>query len=114
MPGEAFEGRLVAIHVAARRGELPHAVAEARVSPGGGIEGDRNLGRHLIRGGGDVTLIAGEDLDALEKERGLVLDAAGSRRNLLTRGVPLADLVGRSFTVGEVLLLGDELCEPCR
>jgi MOSC domain-containing protein YiiM len=36
-----------------------------------------------------------------------------SRRNLLTRGVPLNHLIGREFTVGEVVLRGIRLCEPC-
>ena len=37
-----------------------------------------------------------------------------SRRNLLTRGVPLNDLIGRTFQVGETILQGVELSEPCR
>jgi MOSC domain-containing protein YiiM len=32
----------------------------------------------------------------------------------VTRGVRLNDLVGRRFRVGEALLEGVELCEPCR
>jgi MOSC domain-containing protein YiiM len=31
----------------------------------------------------------------------------------LTEGVPLNDLVGRTFRVGSVVLKGLELCEPC-
>ncbi len=36
-----------------------------------------------------------------------------ARRNLLTRGVPLNHLVGKTFTVGTVVLRGIRLCEPC-
>jgi MOSC domain-containing protein YiiM len=32
---------------------------------------------------------------------------------LLTEGVPLNELVGTTFRVGEVVLKGLELCEPC-
>ena len=36
-----------------------------------------------------------------------------TRRNLVTRGIRLNDLVGREFRVGTVLLKGADLCEPC-
>ena len=45
---------------------------------------------------------------------GIDLSAAESRRNLLTRGVDVNELVGRRFAVGEVECAGIELCEPCR
>ena len=43
----------------------------------------------------------------------LAMEPKETRRNLVTRGVPLNHLVGRQFTIGEVLLEGVELCEPC-
>ena len=36
------------------------------------------------------------------------------RRNLVTEGVQLNNLVGETFYVGEIRLRGHELCEPCR
>ncbi|MFO3797519.1 MAG: MOSC domain-containing protein, partial [Anaerolineales bacterium] len=36
-----------------------------------------------------------------------------SRRNIATRGVALNHLVGRRFRLGEAVLLGIQLCEPC-
>ncbi len=36
-----------------------------------------------------------------------------TRRNLVTEGVPLADLVDRTFRVGDVVLHGRRLAEPC-
>jgi steroid delta-isomerase-like uncharacterized protein len=35
------------------------------------------------------------------------------RRNLVTRGVALNHLVGRDFRIGEILLRGERLCQPC-
>ncbi|HYZ82364.1 MAG TPA: MOSC domain-containing protein, partial [Solirubrobacteraceae bacterium] len=35
------------------------------------------------------------------------------RRNVVTRGVALNDLVGHEFTVGAVRCRGMRLCEPC-
>ena len=52
-------------------------------------------------------------LDGLAREYELTLQPAQTRRNLLTRGVPLNHLVGRTFAVGPVVLRGIRLCEPC-
>ena len=53
-------------------------------------------------------------LDAEGTSAPLKLTAAETRRNIATRGVPLNHLVNRPFRVGEVLLRGTRLCEPCR
>ena len=61
----------------------------------------------------DVTLIESETLEAYKRESGEKLSAAEVRRNLLTQGVRLNDLVGREFQVGTVRLRGLRLSEPC-
>ena len=61
-----------------------------------------------------ITLIEAEALEALEREHGVRLEPHESRRNIVTRGVALNELVGREFRVGEVVLRGLMLCEPCR
>jgi MOSC domain-containing protein YiiM len=99
-------GSVEAIHVARRSGELPLAVDGVEVTPEG-IRGDRKLGR------GDLTLIEAEALTGLRTDTGIELSAAESRRQVLTRGIGLNDLVGRRFTVGQVECVGQELCEPC-
>lgn len=113
-----FEGTLVAIHLSPKKAEPLVQVPEARAVEGLGLEGDR----YFLREGTysktrkvdrQLTLIESEAIEALERDRGLRLDPAASRRNLLTRGVPLNHLVGRRFRIGEVLLEGVELCDPC-
>jgi MOSC domain-containing protein YiiM len=60
-----------------------------------------------------VTLIELEALQALHAEAGIELSPGDSRRNLVTCGAPLNHLVGRELRVGEVVLRGTRLCEPC-
>lgn len=60
-----------------------------------------------------ITLIEVESLDAVARDFQLSVSHAESRRNLLTQGVPLNHLVGQRFWVGDVVLEGVELCEPC-
>jgi MOSC domain-containing protein YiiM len=89
---------------------------EIRAIDGKGLEGDRYAeGRGTFSNSGGsgkhVTLIEGEAIDAVAKEKDIKPDV--TRRNIVTRGVPLNHLVGAEFTVGEVVLRGMRLCEPC-
>jgi len=93
-------------------------VQEIRVVPGKGLEGDRyfkEMGTysHEPGLGRGVTLIEIEAIEALKRDYGIDLEAKDSRRNIAIRGVPLNHLVGQEFKVGEVILRGIRLCEPC-
>ena len=60
-----------------------------------------------------LTLIAAEAVEALEREHGISLEARATRRNVVTRGIDVNELVGKRFRVGDVECEGVELCEPC-
>jgi hypothetical protein len=86
---------------------------------GRGLDGDRYAAgagtfspRAEHRPGYDLTLIAAEVLDELTAA-GRTVDFAATRRNVLTRGVDVNALVGRTFRIGDVLCQGRRLCEPC-
>ena len=111
-------GTVLAIYITSIHGQSTRPIDAVRVVPGMGLEGDRYFGPAGMQGkrsgsGRDLTLIEMEALDALEIEIGLHLDPGEARRNLVTRGVALNDLVGREFKVGAVTLRGVRLCEPC-
>jgi MOSC domain-containing protein YiiM len=99
-------GTVEQIAVTAQESALPDAVVEVEVGTRG-IVGDR------YADAGDITLIEAEALEAFTDETGIALSHAESRRQVLTRGIRLNDLVGKRFTVGEVECVGRELCEPC-
>jgi MOSC domain-containing protein YiiM len=115
--GAWSEGRVVALAVAPAAEAPMVAVEEAVARAGHGLEGDRygagagTFSNPLARGV-DLTLVEAEHLDALELPSG-PLDHAAARRNVVTRGVDLNALVGRRFRVGDVVCLGQRLCEPC-
>ena len=60
-----------------------------------------------------MSLIEEETLQVAAKELGCETFADKARRNILTRGVALIDLLDREFTVGGVLMRGIRLFEPC-
>jgi MOSC domain-containing protein YiiM len=116
-----MSGSVVAIYVAAAAGAPMCERDSARAVPGRGLEGDRYFnGAGEFSGGAapgrevtEVTLIEDEVIEHLRRDLGLEVSAPDSRRNIVTRSVPLNDLVGRDFSVGEVRLHGAGLCEPC-
>jgi len=113
-----FEGKLVGIYIAGKKREPLHEIETVEALPGRGLAGDRyclHEGTFTKPGSPDreVTLIEIEALEALALEANLNLKPGEARRSLVTRGVPLNHLIGRDFSVGEVLLRGIRLCEPC-
>jgi len=111
-------GSVVSIHTAPEAGEPMVSLIQARALAGAGLEGDRyfrGVGTYSAEPdtGRQVTLIESEALEAASAETGMAILPRDSRRNIVTRGVSLNDLVGREFHIGEVRLRGVELCEPC-
>jgi MOSC domain-containing protein YiiM len=113
-------GKLLAIAIARQAKGPMENVQSAEVVTGEGIAGDRygaGIGAAQFKGRrkpeNEVTLIASEAIGAANDEFNMTIEHLDTRRNLLTEGVPLNDLVGKTFRVGPVQLKGLELCEPC-
>lgn len=119
MARAADQGRVEAVFLGPAARRLPIGVPRARAVAGLGLEGDRyhaGTGSFSWKGRGngrDLTLVAAEALQALGAEHEIELDGAASRRNVLTRGVDLAALLGRRFSIGEAICVGVRPCEPC-
>ncbi|HEY8722278.1 MAG TPA: MOSC domain-containing protein [Gaiellaceae bacterium] len=91
----------------------PRFVASASAVAGRGLVGDRYYSRmgtwsdYPDQTGVHLTLIEGEVLEAVG------LTGAEARRNVVTRGIRLNELVGRRFSIGPIVCAGIRLCEPC-
>jgi MOSC domain-containing protein YiiM len=104
-PG-AVPGSVEGIHIAPVESELPQPVDAVDVTADG-VAGDRYATSR------NLTLVEAEALEGLLADTGLEVSPAEVRRQVLTRGIALNDLVGVRFRVGEVECVGEELCEPC-
>jgi hypothetical protein len=109
----ATHGRVELICVAPAAGEPMRGVEAARVIPGEGLEGDRYLsGAGTFPTGppgSALTLIEAEVCESFHPRLG----PDQHRRNIVTRGIALNDLLGHEFLLGEVRCRGMRLCEPC-
>ena len=111
-------GRLLEIWIAPEAGAGMVQRGHVQAIPGNGLEGDRYCdgGTWSDRGQScdrEVTLIEIEQLAWYEQEHGVPFPPGQTRRNLLTQGVSLGELIGRHFHVGDVELEGMRLCQPC-
>lgn len=94
-------------------GHAMNAVAQVECVAGKGLMGDRFFG-HKDDYKGQVTFFATEvheDLCRMLDVRGR--DPSVFRRNVLTRGVDLNTLIGKTFTVQGVEFEGVAECSPC-
>ena len=117
--GMGRTGTLLHVFVAPAAGAPMVDVGSARCLAGVGLENDRyalGTGYYSDRPRSDrqVTMLQVETLEALSRDDGLELTPQQSRRNLVTRGIDLLELVGRDLWVGGVLLRVARLNEPCR
>jgi hypothetical protein len=105
-------GSVLEIFVAPKAGDVMQSVASVSALAGSGLAGDRyqdgkgswNKGKPGKR---QVTLI-----NSLFFE-GAHFSYAESRRNIITYGVELMDLIGKEFRIGEALFRGIKYCDPC-
>ena len=112
-----FEGTVISISISPNAEGAMQSVEEVRAVPGKGLEGDRYFFKqgtfYKPQPDRELTLIEAEAIEALRNEFQVEYDLSASRRNVVTRGVPLNHLVGKEFWIGDVKARGLRLCEPC-
>ena len=109
-------GVIEKIFITSKGGEPMQPLAEVEAVEGRGLRGDRYLARSGYWTSVDeceVTLISGEDLDEITSTTPLRVLNGEHRRNLVTRGIELMDLLGRRFQIGEAVLEYDRPRPPC-
>ena len=112
------QGTVISIHITPTGAAPMQSVTNAKAVAGRGLEGDRyysKLGTYSNQAGSgrDVTLIEIEAINGLKRDYEVQLDSGQPRRNIVTRGVALNHLVEQEFRIGDVVLRGTRLCEPC-
>jgi MOSC domain-containing protein YiiM len=112
--------KVVAIVTTSEAGAPLQSVTQASLEAGRGLVGDRYYAHggtfsEKLKDSADweITLIESEEIQRFNESQGLALPPASFRRNVVTSGVRLNDLVGRRFKVGSAVLEGIRLCEPC-
>ena len=111
-------GIVVALFTVDRRAAPMKKVEQLYALAGRGIEGDRYfLGTGTYskspEPGRQVTLIKSEVLESLKNTLEINVKPEESRRNILTQGIEINDLIGTEFYVGTVRLRAHRITQPC-
>jgi len=115
-----MDGTIESILISGSAGGEMVSQSSVKLEIGRGIVGDRyylskgTYSRKLEKTHDfEVTLIEREEIDVFNQATGLDYGAAAFRRNIVTRGFRLNNLVGKEFSIGDLKFRGVRLCEPC-
>ena len=104
---------IVNICIASESGKKMEEINSIKVIANKGIVNDRYFKENNDKNI-QITLIESENVDYYNKISGNNLIPTDFRRNVITKGISLNELVGKEILLGEVKLKVHDLCEPCR
>ncbi len=78
-----------------------------------GIVGDRHF-QEFNDPYNQLSLIESENIDYYNNKYKLNIPYIDFRRNIVTKGIELNDLIGKKIQIGDVLIEGIDLCRPCK
>jgi MOSC domain-containing protein YiiM len=116
-----MNGQIREIYITTKQGMPMQALSAVKAVAGMGLEGDRYAaaegfysGNATTPGAREITLIELESLAAAARAAGVELHGRETRRNLVTEDIRLKELLGKRFTIGEVVCEGVRDCPPCK
>ena len=115
-----MSGKVQGIFIASAASDPMLALSTVRAIAGLGLEGDRysaGVGFYsptpTTPGARELTLIESEKIAAASQGAGVPLTGIETRRNIVTSDVDLPALLGKRFTIGQVVCEGVRDCPPC-
>ena len=87
--------------------------SEIDLIAGKGIIGDRHF-KDYNDPYNQLTIIESENIDEYNLKNKLNIPYLNFRRNIVTKGIKLNDLVENKISIGSVILNVIDLCRPCR
>ena len=99
--------------ITAKNNQAIKEVSSIEVLANKGIVGDRHF-QEFNDPYNQLSLIESENIDDYNIRFSLSIPYIDFRRNIITKGIKLNDLVGKKLKVGSVELEAVDLCRPCR
>ena len=104
---------VIKIGIAKSKNEEIQEVKEINVSAGKGIIGDRYF-HEKNDDRNQLTLIESENIDYYNSKFNLKIPYLNFRRNIVTQGIKLNNLIGKKLIIGKTEIKGTDLCRPCK
>jgi len=90
-----------------------HEVSSIKVIENKGIVGDRHF-KDYNDPYCQLSLIEAENIDYYNYKYGLNIPYVDFRRNIITQGIRLNELINKKILIGSTKLEGVDLCRPCK
>ena len=105
--------KVLKIGISKKKGAKINETNEIEVLSGKGIIGDRSFHENNdLRK--QLTLIESENIDYYNRKYNTNFSYVDFRRNIVTKNIKLNDLVGKTFSIGKIIVQGNDLCRPCK
>ena len=101
------------IGIAKNNNQKIEEVLSINVLANKGIVGDRHFNEYNDPYN-QLSLIESENIDYYNKKYNLNISYVNFRRNIITKGIKLNDLIDKRILIGETQIEGIDLCRPCR
>ena len=101
------------IGITKKNNETIEEVSSIEVLANKGIVGDRHFNENNDPYN-QITLIEQENIDYYNNKYNLNIPYIDFRRNIVTKGIKLNDLINKKISVGSVKLQVIDLCRPCK
>ena len=88
-------------------------VSSVELISGKGIVGDRHFSKNN-KSKNQITLIESENIDFYNKRYNTDIKYVDFRRNIITKGIELNELINKELFINTVKIKAYELCRPCK
>ena len=105
--------KIIEIAISKNSGSEMKSVESAETVPGKGLLYDRHFKDNNDKKS-QITLIEVENIKHFNKASNTFIPSINFRRNLVTEGIRLNQLVGSEFLIGDVKVKAHDLCRPCK
>ena len=106
-------GKVVEIAISKSFKGKMESVTSIEVIAGGGIIKDRHFKKNNNKIN-QITLIEIENIKYYNQAEKVLIPSIDFRRNIITEGIKLNQLLGKEFLIGSVKLKAHDLCRPCK
>ena len=105
--------KVIRLGIAKNNNQKIQEVERIELLSGKGVVGDRHFDENNdVRN--QVTLIESENIDYYNNKFKTDYSYIDFRRNVVTKGIQLNNLVGKKLLIGNVKVQGHDLCRPCK
>ena len=105
--------KVLKLGITSKFGEKIISVQNIEVVKGRGVLKDRHFSENKNKRE-QVSLIESENIDYYNNKSNTKIPYINFRRNIITKGIKLNDLVGKKIIIGSIKLLVHDLCRPCK